>query len=75
MTDSLLSVAGTGGGPEPESLVNYSQELIEATAVVLKGEALKQFLEKHGDVKEVFQKIKDTFKVDDSQITYRYRTI
>jgi DNA polymerase III subunit gamma/tau len=65
----------TGGGPEPESLINYSQELIEATAVVLKGDALKQFLEKHADVKEVFQKVKDAFKVDDSQITYRYRTI
>ncbi len=41
----------------------------------IRGGQLKQFLEKNGDINDLFQRIKFTFNLDDSQIYYRTRAV
>ena len=61
--------------PEPERTIHISRELREKTMQVIAGDALKQFLETRADLKELVDKIYDVFRIDDSQIAFRARTI
>lgn len=60
---------------EPEPAIYYPPELIERTTRKITGENMLKALEKHADLKEVFLKVKEVFKVEDSQIMLRVRTL
>lgn len=61
--------------PDAEPDIYYPPEIWEHTRKDLKGDALMRFLEKHQDVKEVFHNVKEVFKLEDSQVTFRARML
>lgn len=60
---------------EHEMEIYYSPEIRKLSERVYKGSALRDFVEKHADLKEVMDKLKETFKLEDSQITFRARAL
>jgi hypothetical protein len=59
---------------EPERVIYMSPELREKTTREIKGEAFRNFLENQPELKELVEKAKEVFRVDDSQFSFRAKS-
>ncbi len=55
--------------PAPRKII-FTADLRNASKAPVKGQALRQLLEKHSDLQELVDKVKAAFHVDDAQITF-----
>jgi hypothetical protein len=56
---------------EPKQVIYMSPELREKTMREVKGEALRKFLDTQPELKDLVEKVKQVFKVEDSSFTFR----
>jgi hypothetical protein len=65
----------TAAEEEEQVEIYYSPEVREMSKRSFSGRALLEIAEKHAELKELIEKVKDVFKVDENRITFNARAL